>query len=125
MQHLTSIEIARRAVRSAVCPICPDRPAGSETADATTARVCEPECTIFLNLPKLIDLAGRYDEDVTLTRYERAMREVVCQQCATSPTAGDFCSDRTVAACPLSRHAGDVITSLERVRHAVDQASTA
>lgn len=112
MQHLPWREVAGRAVRGAVCVECHNRPPGSESLGNDKPRTCENDCSIFLNLDTLIQIAGRYS-DPTMRPYERAVRELICQSCEQSPTAGDFCAERTRLTCPLNRYAHLVVDALE------------
>ena len=86
MQHLPLLDVSARALRAEVCAKCVDRPPDSESLGPDQPRVCEPECSIFNNLPRLLGIAARYD-DTMVGRYEEATRELVCQKCQASPTA--------------------------------------
>ncbi len=114
MQRLPEMELAQRAIRTRVCTQCFKRPVGSERLSADRPRVCEGECTIFLNLPKLQQIAESI-HDATMGPYESAMRDMVCQECAASPTSGDYCEERRTVQCPLARYAPVVIETLERL----------
>jgi hypothetical protein len=76
------------------------------------ARECEGACTIFTNLEALKAIAAQCEGDVR-ARYENAIRERVCQQCTATPTAGDFCYEGFTRVCPLSLHAGTVLSVIE------------
>jgi len=114
MYHRSPLGNVRLTVRARICPNCSHRPAGSEALPCSEARSCEPECTIFAALPRLIEIVHTVHSD-GLSPYERATRELVCQSCVSSPTSGDFCSDRSTAHCPLSVYLGDVVDAIERV----------
>jgi len=118
MQHLPTLEVMTRAVRSEVCTQCSQRePAQGDWPHLDRPRPCEPECTIFINLPKIRLIAHRVHSQ-SLTPYEDAMREMICQTCHNHHTAGDYCAPRTTRQCPLSRYAGRVVDALERIEQA-------
>ena len=114
MRRLPTIELLRRALRERVCTQCVQRPEGSEHDPPTQPRACEPQCTVFLNLPKLKQIA-RMVHAPTLGPYEEVFREEICSSCQASPTSGDFCHERTVQDCPLSRQASEVLETITRV----------
>lgn len=114
MQRLPELELAQRAIRSRVCTQCFKRPAGSETLGPDRPRVCESECSIFVNLPTVQQIAETIDDPI-MGPYEVAMRDMVCQECAASPTSGDYCEERRTVQCPLARYAPMVIETLERL----------
>ena len=114
MQNVPPLELMKRAVRARVCPQCSQRPPGSESLGPHVPRSCEPECTIFVHLPAIRDIAAQTNRP-SLGPYEHAVRELICQTCEASPTAGDFCDGRSTRSCPLSRYLGDVIETLEAV----------
>lgn len=116
MQHLPTLEVMARAIRAEVCPQCSQRePHGLWPLDQP--RPCEAQCTIFINLPTLRNVAEQIDSPFLLP-YERAMEQLICQSCTASPTAGDFCTEKSMRHCPLSRYAGLVVDVLERVDRA-------
>ena len=122
MQHLPILTVVQRALRQRICASCYWRPADSEALGPKVARPCQPDCTIFIHLPKLLEIADRIHEPM-LAPYEHAMRELICNTtCEQSPTSGDYCAERTTVNCPLSRYATDVIDVLERVARAEDPA---
>jgi hypothetical protein len=108
--HKTRFELSKLAIRARICTQCYQRPLGSEHLDSTKPRTCEPTCTIFLGLPKLIGAVahGPLDEPA-----DDAMQRLVCPTCHASASAGDFCVDRLDRTCPLSRYGADVIRVLE------------
>jgi hypothetical protein len=114
MRNLSPLAKAQHAVRANVCTSCQFRPEGSEAWDAHTRRPCEDECTIFINLPKLRTIVHDV-HDPQLGPYERATRELVCLECQSNPTAGDYCADRSTAHCPLAVYMRDVVDVLERL----------
>ncbi len=114
MQHLPTLEVAQRAIRQSVCTKCTDRPSGSEKLGPDEPRSCQGACTVFINLPKLMDVAKKVTA-TTLGPYENAVRTVVCEKCESSPTSGDFCAERTTRDCPLSRYMNVVVETLERL----------
>ncbi|NOG55531.1 MAG: hypothetical protein HND57_14625 [Planctomycetes bacterium] len=57
-------------------------------------------------------------ESPDLGAYEAAINELVCQNCKSSPTAGDYCADGQIRSCPLSRYSGDVVDVLEKAEQA-------
>ena len=108
--HKNRFELAQLAIRSRICVECYQRPVGSERLGADQPRSCEPTCTIFLGLPKLIGATahGPIEESA-----DEAMEKHVCPRCHASPSAGDFCTDRLDRTCPLSRYGADVLRILE------------
>jgi hypothetical protein len=115
--HLPIIESARRAFREAICPICAQRPHGSEALPPTVARSCEPNCPLFLHLAKLKvvaeEPAAHWPPD-----YETAIRGEICNTCLLRETSGDFCAERLTCTCPLTRFAGQAIAILEGLTYA-------
>jgi len=114
----TPLDVARRAIRKEICTICSDRPACSEGQGPECVRPCEGGCSIFVNLPVLLRIVHRVHTP-TLGGYERAMRELICQRCELSPTAGDYCGRRSDESCQLARYEGQVVDVLERVDRAL------
>ena len=122
MQHVPQIELARRALRGAVCPTCYQRPPHSESLPPTVARSCEPVCPLFRHIDQLVAIAEASAAGATHD-YERAIRDDVCNKCCTVPTAGDYCSERFHGACPLSLFAGRAVAVLEALVEAEARAS--
>jgi hypothetical protein len=114
MRHAPLHIVAQQAIRGQVCPQCTQRPAGSETLGPNVPRACEPHCAVFVHLKLLLHIAAATDQP-TLAPYERAIQDAVCQRCTLSPTAGDFCAERVLQHCPLSRQMGQVIQTLQQV----------
>ena len=114
MKHLTMLDAAQRALRGVICTHCYQRPPKSETLDAATPRTCEPSCTIFTNLPQLMEVVWQHKTDGQ--GGEEAMGSFVCPHCHAAPTSGDFCSERLARTCPLSRYGDQVLAILEKVR---------
>lgn len=114
MQNLSQLDVAQRAVRARICPVCTQRPAGSESLGPDVPRRCEPHCSIFHHLPKMLNVV-KNTKSPTLGDYEKAALENICQTCGQSPTSGDFCAERALVECPLSRQMGEVVDTLERV----------
>lgn len=105
----------KRAVRAEVCPQCTQRePADGDWPHLDKPRPCEPGCTIFLNLPRMRDIVV-HTEGRSITPYQDAMRELICQSCQSNATAGDFCAARSTQNCPLSRYSELLVDVLERV----------
>jgi len=96
MQHLPVINVMRRALREAVCERCPARPPGSERWGPATPRACELLCPVFVNLPRLKQIAKRVHAH-GIGPYEHAVRDEICQHCRLSPTSGDYCAERSKA----------------------------
>ncbi len=114
MQHLSILEMAKRGARGKICPHCYQRPLHSETLPPEIARSCEPQCTLFIHMPKMATLVA---EGATLAcAADEIVHTIICQTCRASPTAGDFCSDRLARTCPLSRYGAQLIEILERLR---------
>ena len=61
MRRPASMNLMERDVRQAICRDCPRRPAGSERWGPTVPRACEPECALFVHLPRLKYVAERVD----------------------------------------------------------------
>jgi hypothetical protein len=121
MQHVPTIEAARRAFRATICPVCYVRPPGSEVLPPTIPRICEPTCALFLHVEKLKVIAealpGQRPGD-----YELAIRNQICNQCCVQPTAGDYCEHRANRTCPLSCFSGEAVAILEGLVQAEDVA---
>ena len=114
MQHIPPLEVLSRVLRAKVCPLCIERPEGSSTWGPTRQRPCETDCNVFINLEKLREIAASiYDPNIG--PYEKAVLEHICQECPYSPTAGDFCADRTTRQCPLARQLNLVIQTIESI----------
>jgi hypothetical protein len=112
MQHVPTIEAARRAFRATICPVCHVRPPGSETLPPTTPRACEPTCAIFLHVEQLKQIAKTSAGDRPGS-YELAILNQVCNRCCVQPTAGDYCQHRASRTCPLSCFSGEAVAILE------------
>ncbi len=113
-RHLR-LDSIRRAVRGAVCPVCYQRPPGSETLPNNVARSCEGQCPIFCHLPKLYRITVRNDTSAP-GALDKAVRETICEGCTLAPTAGEFCSEFANRTCPLSRFSGVVVLLMETLR---------
>ena len=122
MQHLPQTELARRALRGAICPTCHQRPHQSESLPPTVARSCEPVCPLFRYIDRLTAIAEASAAG-TAPDHERAIRDDICNKCCTVPTAGDYCSERFHGACPLSLFAGRAVAVLEALAEAEARAS--
>jgi hypothetical protein len=111
MQPRQETEVAKRVLRTVICPACYQSPPQDQDADCTTPRGCEPECTIFQNTTILREIAApppaSRSED-----YHRAIRERICNETCTRPTAGEHCVERQNLSCPLVRLMDYVITAL-------------
>src|SRR3954468_17601091 len=105
MQHKTSLDVARFALRLKICQQCSQRPPHSESLGPFERRECEPRCTIFQNLPALQEAVAIAPAELS---GDQLMRRFICPACQCSPSAGDFCADGLARICPLSRYAGDV-----------------
>ena len=114
MKHLAMLEMTQRAVRSRICTQCYQRPHESEKLDAAIPRACEPQCTIFMNLPRIA--AAVFARATDNRSGDDVMRFLVCSECAACPSAGDYCSERLARTCPLSRYNGELLTILEQLR---------
>jgi len=114
MVHHPKLELARSILRQRVCVKCYLRPAGSENAPPTVARHCEGDCPIFLSLPTLLRIDVQ-SEDKSLGGYQLAVRDLVCQTCMASDTAGDFCVGQMTRTCPLSLYLGEAMDALSRI----------
>lgn len=117
MQNKPTLDVMQRAIRKNVCPQCYQREPKGDWPDLGAARPCEAGCPIFVNLTTIKQIAERIDEP-SIAPYERAMNELICQTCEISPTGGDYCGDRAVMNCPLSRYSSLVVETLERVSKA-------
>ena len=71
MQRRPTDDVLKRAIRAKVCPVCYQRPAGSESLADDVPRACEPLCPIFQNVPRLLDVA-RAGADAPVS-YERSL----------------------------------------------------
>jgi hypothetical protein len=114
MVNHSKLELARRTLRQHVCTKCYIRPMGSEQFAPSVARACESDCPIFMSLPTLLRIDVQVQES-SLGKYERAMRDLVCQSCMASPTAGDYCVGQMTRTCPLSLYLREAIDALDKV----------
>jgi hypothetical protein len=114
MQHPALIPVVKYALRKDICPVCIERPAGSETLGPTEPRSCEGECPIFNYTAKLIGIAVTA-RGARTAPVEHMVLDHVCDQCDHSETAGEFCADRFTRSCPLSVHYLKVIEAIEPV----------
>jgi hypothetical protein len=119
MQHKSTEELTKAAIRSRICRKCSHRPHGSEALDPLTARSCEPVCTIFIALPQIVAAWQRQPD----TEADELVQHFVCPTCKSSKSAGDFCPEHLARTCPLSCYASDVIETLEHMRHVTRKAS--
>src|SRR5947209_753409 len=103
MQHVPTIDAARRAFRAVICPVCPQRPHRSESLPATVERPCEPDCPLFLQVENLKEIAERPGH------YEFQIRNRICNETCHRSTAGDYCGERLNGTCPLSCFAGQAV----------------
>ncbi len=74
----------------------------------------QEDCTIFVNLEPMLQIAHRVHAS-TMGPYEKVISELICQQCEVSPSAGDFCSERASVHCPLPRYACEIIELIEKL----------
>ena len=128
MQHVPTLDAARRAFRAVICPHCPQRPHGSECLPSTFARSCESTCPVFVQVEQLRRIAaqpGHFDTQIC---------EEICNRTCHEPTAGDFCSHRLNGTCPLAcfgREAISILSGLvaaeqiarERLEHGMSKSS--
>jgi hypothetical protein len=108
MQHVPTIDAARRAFRAVICPVCPQRPPGSEVLPSTIARSCEPSCALFEHIGKLKELA-EHPRGSRTGDFELQVRNEICHQCCHRQTAGDYCAERLNRTCPLSCFEGQAL----------------
>lgn len=113
--HALSLDSILRAVRGTVCPICIQRPPGSEALPNNMPRSCEGACPIFAHLPGLYRIAV-HGGTAAPGALEAAVKERICMKCSLAPTAGENCAEFASRTCPLSRYAGDVVSILEALR---------
>jgi hypothetical protein len=114
MVHHPKLELARSILRQRVCVKCYLRPPGSENVAPTVMRACEGDCPIFLSLPTLLRI-DMQTEDKSLGGYQLAVRDLVCQTCMASDTAGDFCVGQMTRTCPLSLYLGEAMEALSKI----------
>src|SRR5437764_12601914 len=107
--HKNRFEVAQMAIRSRVCTKCYQRPEGSEHMGPSEPRKCEPGCTIFIGLPKLV---GATTHGPLNESPDEAMQKRICPNCQASQSAGDYCIDRLDRTCPLSRYGAEVLQIL-------------
>ena len=111
MQHLQLLDVAARAARERICTQCYQRPPGSESLHPEVPRACEPKCPVFVHLPKLLKMSHE-----PAAEPEQIVRGAICQRCALSPSAGEYCSEYLARTCPLSRYSAELIAVLAHVR---------
>lgn len=104
-----------RALRGSVCPICYQRPAGSEKLPNFEARSCEGVCPIFFHLPALYRIAIQEDTSAP-GALDDAIRTTICDGCHLAPTSGDECVEFASRTCPLSRFSREAIELIEALR---------
>jgi len=109
------LDVIQRAVRAAVCPICYQRPHGSESLPNSVARSCEGGCPIFFHLPALHRIAV-VDDTSAPGALDDAVKRTICSGCHLAPTAGEDCVEYADRTCPLSRFAREVVTLIETLR---------
>ena len=115
MQHLPVLNVMERAIREVVCTRCFMRPHASEALGPDVPRSCEPDCTIFLNLPQLRRVAESM-VDTTPGMFERAIQNSICAKCQHTMSAGDYCAQHLAETCPISVYGQLVLETLDRVR---------
>jgi hypothetical protein len=116
MNHpqINEMELVRRAVRAKICTRCYQCPRDQMALTPEVARSCEPECTLFHNLPALHAAVAK--DLMVLADADRAVETLVCERCKARPTSGEFCAEFSSRTCPLSRYGRDVIDVLVRMR---------
>ena len=87
MQHLPPLEVARRALRAAICPACYQRPPHSETLPPSYARSCEPRCALFQYVGQLQEIAHSSDADSSAVHLDVVIRDQICNDCCNHATA--------------------------------------
>ena len=110
-----NLDVLQRAIRASICPICSQRPQGTEAWAPEVPRSCQSMCTIFANLPALKDIAD-HAEPVPGS-YERSARRLICQVCRRNPAPPDDCSDHLLRTCPMSRHLHRIVQVLQFIDH--------
>jgi len=110
----SALSSMQQAIRGNICIVCYRRPQGSETLGPDVPRSCEGECTIFLNLGTLKEIADASSPGPG--NWQRAMRELICRTCEQTPQPGDDCPANAARTCPLSRYAARVVQVLEHVQ---------
>jgi hypothetical protein len=113
MQRQPTADVLKRAIRAKICTACYQRPAGSESLSSEVPRDCEPLCPIFLNVPRLINVAS-VCADAPVS-YESSLKELVCARCTLAPSSGEYCSEYNARTCPLSRYARDVLGLIQQI----------
>ena len=109
------LHVIVRAVRASVCPICYQRPPGSEKLPNSEPRSCEPGCPIFFHLPALYRIAVHEDTSAP-GALDQAVRNAICTGCHLAPTAGEQCVEFANRTCPLSRFSREVVELIEALR---------
>lgn len=122
--HHATLDVLQRAVRAKVCPDCYQRPMGSERLGPEVPRHCEPDCAVFVHLQQIEQILQN-TRSASLAAYEKGIRDVICQKCHLSDSAGDYCSQWLTRTCPLSRQAAEIVSVLENVLRARAEAGVA
>lgn len=104
-----------RAMRGTICPICYQRPYGTETLPNHVARSCEGGCPLFFHLPALYRIAVQHNTSEP-GALEGAVRSTICAECSLAPSAGEQCAEFANRTCPLSRFSSEVVTLIEALR---------
>lgn len=119
MRHLPVLDVMQRAVREMICTHCFMRPAGSEALPPDIPRDCQSNCTIFMNLPDLREIAVEMS-DQRPGVFERAIRNMICSKCHHCMSAGDYCAEHLAETCPLSVYGKLVLETLDKIPAATD-----
>ena len=114
MERHTTDDVLRRAVRARVCPTCYQRPKGRDFDPPHVARTCEPLCPIFLNLPRLVEVAAVCAS--APVSFEQSVKDLICARCTLAPSSGEYCAEYMARTCPLSRYARDVLELVDAVQ---------
>jgi hypothetical protein len=98
------------AIRGAICRNCRWRPAGSEHLDPHIPRTCEASCSLFKNLPALLETAQCVDP--IICSHRRALLAQIKRLCRRQPEA-PACPSTDGRPSPLWFHRERLVKLLE------------
>ena len=109
MRRRFTLEQVKRELRARACQHCPLRTPGAPGDPVDTSRPldCEPDCELFVHLPKLTEVARQLDP--MLGSYDEVLRRRIHQ------TIGSIAGTRTEGdgrSSALNRHRRCVIRTL-------------
>jgi hypothetical protein len=111
MRQFPTLDLLRHTVRSAICPHCLSRPAGSEALGADVPRACEAGCPVFESLPVLKRAAEQIDP--MLRSREMCLRHLTARLCDYRKRRAGTGAAAATQNCPLRRHAVRIARTID------------